>query len=736
MSGSGEAPGAAVVSAPDHAAASASRRARAPRPRIGGEPDDAGLEVRRRLREEFDACGLLRPYRATRYDPGTVLDVPIQGVAPATLGRARIELDRFLGGGFAGQVYRARLLDVSWQGAPVEGLVPGRAYAVKLLRPPGSFAGHFRDLLYKLGYQAPFGLQSNPDAARAGALWQKLIRRAASIRFGSDRHVADVHATFFDPELLCSGELLEWVDGRVWKLESDARLFERKAYRGADPLPPDAPSPEYLEKRRFMARLTQLFHEVGAHELARQYEWSTWKSQPNVLKRRDGAEELCAIDWRPGLALLFGMPMSPGDVKLIFKGLARGRLAQFDGCDLGKLDAFVAAHAAAFEDLRPAIAELKGCEARYRAAQPDGLNRPWRLAALPFLREVRSGIAAQWSRKGLIDGVTGARAGRMPHVFGLYYLLWWLPILGAFLMRCAGHATYRRHALSIVTRPGYLLRAMRAWRIETLMRWHRNGRLNDAKALARVGQPIRFNLERATVGWWPRAWHRFMTDRAYAWGVLRAGVGFPIYFYRSAEFREAWLLERLRKAQADGMVTPVEEARIEGHIRDPFIQKYLKCMAVHLALSPFTTVLRLGLAIYFSVAHGDTWHEALAIAVGVLAALQLLPVTPGSLARGLYVVWLMIRERNVHDYRIAAIVSFWHYIGYLGFPLQMATRFPSLARFLAARWAKNLVGWIPVFGENGALLEHLIFDAVFNLPLSLRARWVKSSAPELAADNN
>jgi hypothetical protein len=26
---------------------------------------------------------------------------------------------------------------------------------------------------------------------------------------------------------------------------------------------------------------------MGAHEFARQYEWSTWKSQPNCLKRTD-----------------------------------------------------------------------------------------------------------------------------------------------------------------------------------------------------------------------------------------------------------------------------------------------------------------------------------------------------------------------------------------------------------------------------------------------------------------
>ena len=48
----------------------------------------------------------------------------------------------------------------------------------------------------------------------------------------------------------------------------------------------------------------------------------------------------------------------------------------------------------------------------------------------------------------------------------------------------------------------------------------------------------------------------------------------------------------------------------------------------------------------------------------------------------------MISERNFRDYRVAALVSFWHYIGYLGFPIQMVTRYPTLARFVAARWAR------------------------------------------------
>ncbi|MCX7590537.1 MAG: hypothetical protein N2255_02805, partial [Kiritimatiellae bacterium] len=38
------------------------------------------------------------------------------------------------------------------------------------------------------------------------------------------------------------------------------------------------------------------------------------------------------------------------------------------------------------------------------------------------------------------------------------------------------------------------------------------------------------------------------------------------------------------------------------------------------------------------------------------------------------------------------------------------------ARFMAGRWAAGAVHFVPVFGERGALLEHMVFDAFFNVP--------------------
>ena len=113
------------------------------------------------------------------------------------------------------------------------------------------------------------------------------------------------------------------------------------------------------------------------------------------------------------------------------------------------------------------------------------------------------------------------------------------------------------------------------------------------------------------------------------------------------------------------------------------------------------------------------------------AAFNLLPVSPGSLIRGFYVLGVCLKERNFKDYKLALPVGFFKIIGYLAFPLQMAYRFPELARFMAAHWATEGVHVVPIFGERGAWLEHAVFDACYNYPLSLGIRIRKRD--ELAA---
>lgn len=288
------------------------------------------VETIKRLEADFKEFNLHRPMRTERYEDGTELVYEIKGVDDGTDAVTRLKIESFVGGGFAGQVYRVKILDIVSDNGHQNpgGLRTDGVYAMKILIPPSNFSLWFRNIIYWIGFQGPFQLQVNPAAARAGALWQKFIRRAAGRHFDDERAVVDIHATFIDPILGACGELSEWVQGRTWRLEVDDHLDELNRWAKNKTIDKERlGSPEYRAKREFMRRLVDLLHEMGAHEFARQYEWSTCKSQPNALKRTDTEASpekgLSAVDFRAGLALLPFLPMSPGDFKLIVQGVRR-----------------------------------------------------------------------------------------------------------------------------------------------------------------------------------------------------------------------------------------------------------------------------------------------------------------------------------------------------------------------------------------------------------------------------
>ena len=665
----------------------------------------------------------------TRYDPGRVLEVQITGVCPAVTGRAKLKLERFVGGGFAGQVYRARLVELTLERGSVPELETGGVYAVKINVPASRFARKFRDALYWLGYQTSFGYEVNAAAARAGVLWQKLIRLAAGVRLGDDQCVADTYATFFDRDLGAFGEINEWVEGRPWRFEIDDQVFQR----GRRTAEFAETSREYLAKKEFMAELVALMHEMGAPELARQYTWWTMKSQPNVLKRTDAGDGpgdgLTALDFRAGLALLPFLPMSPADVVLIVKGLVRGRVVQFDRGDLEKLEAFCDVYAQEFDDLRPALEELKSVDRDYRASQPDITRHRSRLVTDRELRHtVKTGIIQGWRVKRLVDELHAWRLTESFFLFWLFWLVGCLPLAGKRLRRYWGDAAYGRHVRACLTSQAYLCRALRVRELETLLDWYRRGRVDEAGIDRFLAHPLLFWRIWVVIGvLFPVGrWQRFLTDWNHAWERTVETVRYPIRFYRDAAFRVAWLTGEVDAGAEEGMLTAPEKGHILRRVQDPFIQKYLKCVAVHLCTLPITQVISVIIAIWGFFALGKSWQEGLAYAALILAAFQGTPISPGSLVRGTYVVYLMIKERNIKNYWVAVLVSYWHYVGYLGFPLQMVKEFPSLSRFMAGRWATRMVRFVPVFGERGALLEHWLFDMFFNVPLSVKRRLSRS----------
>ena len=167
------------------------------------------LDNYRELEHKFQKTELHRPMQIERFEAGTELEYEVTGVFPANKGKVQLVIDKFVGGGFAGQVYRVKVTDIKSESGPIGGLEVGGHYAMKILIPPSGFSRFFRNVLYWIGFQGPFQLQVNPAAARSGALWQKFIRRGSKIWFGDESTVVDIHATFVDNIMGSCGELSE-----------------------------------------------------------------------------------------------------------------------------------------------------------------------------------------------------------------------------------------------------------------------------------------------------------------------------------------------------------------------------------------------------------------------------------------------------------------------------------------------------------------------------------------------
>jgi len=764
------------------------------------------VETIEALGREFDRAEVVRPRRVGRHEAGQVLNYNVRGVSPAREAHVRLKVERFVGGGFAGQVYRVRAEKVDSPSGPISGLDEGGVYALKILVPPSAQAKRFRDAIYAVGFQAPFSLQSNPDAARAGALWQKLIRRGAKIRFSDERAVVNPLATLIDPALGSCGEISEWVDGRTWGFEVDDHLLTRWRWKPGRALRPCSGqalrpcsgqdgehlgSPEYRAKRVFMREVVSLLHDMGARELARQYEWWTCKSQPNCLKRLDADDDpaagplkeettearrtlsdagslcelsasvvgLTAVDFRAGLALLPFLPMSPGDVKLIFAGLLRGSLVQFDRGNLRKLRRFIEANADEFADLGDVFDELVEAERRYRNSIPDVTHNHVRLLYSPHLwKGICDGAVESWRIRNITDeAATGVlrRSRLMTLAFAVLGLLPLLSLLGGIALfagglamgypwapvtllalalvlpvriafrlarKLLGRGDYRWHYGKCLASFGYLRRAFRAHIAETLISWHRAGRVSADRATKLYADFGQFFLH-APLSVLPAGLHRFCTDRLRFKQTLWYIFIRPVRLLFNAEAREQWLLDMLAEGRRNGMLSDADYEEIRSRVKDPFIQKYLTSLAVHVCTLPITQVVSAIVAIWYWASHPDlTFWQGFSRAGAILVAFQVIPVSPGSFVRGMYVLYLVIRERNFRDYNIAVFLGFFKYIGYLAFPIQMAHHYPALARFMAGHWATGAVHFVPVFGEKGALLEHSVFDLFYNYPLTVRRR--------------
>lgn len=689
------------------------------------------IEVSRQLENEFLRAELLRPMRLTRYEPGTELIYDVRSVSEAKSGRVHLSVEKFVGGGFAGQVYSVKILNIESMDGKLEGLEVGGVYAMKILIPPTTFSRLFRNALYMIGFQGPFQLQTNPSAARSGAIWQKFIRRGAKILFGSEKTVVDIYVTFIDNQIGSCGELSEWVEGRTWRLEVDDHIDLLKRWKKGKKVDVNyLGSPEYRAKREFMASFVNLMYKMGAYEFARQYEWSTCKSQPNCLKRINTeqlpSDGLVAVDFRAGLALLPFLPMSPGDFKLIIKGLMRGTLVQFDRGDIKKLESFIEDHNDEFADMHDMLKELKTSDQIYRNSVPDVTHHHLKLLySLRLWSVIIDSAITRWKIRNLINDQWEKKLRYSKATAIAFFVLSIIPLIGKFFIKVWGQKYWRKHYWMIFTSCEYFKRALRARIVESVINWHRAERIGSRNVMKVLNQPWRYSYH-LPLSILPANLHRIMTDMQYAKERFEYITVRPIRLYFNAEMREKWLLEMVTEGKNKHLLSKDDERIILSQLKEPFIQKYLKSLAVHVCTLPVTQVVSVLVATIYILMHPEMPRgQAYGIGLGIIALFQVVPISPGSLVRGIYVLYLVISERNFKDYNIAVFLGFFKYIGYLAFPIQMTYRYPALARFMACHWATEAVHIIPVFGERGALLEHSVFCLFYNWPLTIRRRMRK-----------
>jgi len=84
---------------------------------------DNNPDIYRKLEKQFQDTDLCRPMKIERYEAGTELEYDVTGLTRAAEGRVRLYVDKFVGGGFAGQVYRVKVLKVESEN--LNKIIPG-----------------------------------------------------------------------------------------------------------------------------------------------------------------------------------------------------------------------------------------------------------------------------------------------------------------------------------------------------------------------------------------------------------------------------------------------------------------------------------------------------------------------------------------------------------------------------------------------------------------------------------
>jgi len=673
-------------------------------------------------------AGILRSsdvhFRPARrgYRRGEEIERSVYGLDGGYQGTSRFWIEHSPGSGFAGQVYRAVVeTHANTDDRATDWTSP---IAIKILRPRNRWKEAFRDLLFRLSYQAPYAPRLCEEALRCGLIWQALLCIAGQIEFDGAAVIARPLGYYWDDELASFAEIHEWIDGRAAVYQADPHMVSRWLRR--EPISPDS---EMRRKRAFMDRLAALCREIGAIGLARQYEWYTFVSQANVLTRQGistGLAEFVAVDCRPGLAVPFFLPLSPVHARIILDGLRRGSFAHFDEVDFSRLDAYVAAHAEAFRKAAGLIQQLKQDDACYRQGLPD----LWHTRTLLLKDEKRKkaikiAVIEDWRKTNMISPIEAMRIMNSSLRFLFSLVLCGIPIVGHPLLRLQAHEGYRQHLGQIIRRSGYRRAALDAMRATDLLTWQDEGRIAADRLTMLHGSMSHYLVEKLTLSWQPSAVHRFLTDPAARRALARSLIVNNIHLCLDRRYRECWLNAVIDEGAAKGVIDLEATALLRRQIGEARMESYVRDFAVAIGLDFVAKVFYLGLAAY-----GFSTRDFLPLAITALG-----PISPSGLVRAAYVLAQLavdapyiVRNRDgrlLLSRLLGLVTAPWRGLGNLFAPLEMFAYYNDMSLLLGDYHISRLTAKVPVLGGRGKLLEYGVFNAIYNVPLALRTTLVE-----------
>jgi len=663
---------------------------------------------------------LLSARRPGGYDPGDNLELAVKEAHGAEH-NVGFSIEAYCGGGFAGQVYRARCVES--QAASVQ---TGQVYAVKFFCTRSGMRRRFRDLLYWLGFQSPFPHQYNEDAVRTGLPLTRLLKVAFAKVFGTAAPINDFYGTFWDDHVGSYGEVTEWVAGYVTDPAPDDGIFvrraqNRKALKAGRGARRECPL-EIAKKHTFMDAVVSLCRQMGLEDLARQSYWWTGMSQANLLTRNaskgTARPEFVWVDRRPGLP---GFILSPGDLPLFWRALRRWSMPPFDRIDFSKLRAWAAASGAA-ESAETDIAELEGLDTSYRRTQLDLLGNHFRLLTEASLRRaIARARIDYWHRSGRIDVSARERLSASGVRYLGALLLSLVPLFGRPLQKLISNRDWRRHMGRLLRDRDYRFAHFDDQRANNLKVWLIDGRTSEARAEA-VLQSFRRYFWDLVCSAFPPVWQRFLAEPTFRLDCLKRLFTSPAKYVFVGSYRRQvnmdWMRTRTHEDLERGFVEPKaaeEFIRVSG---DRAMQEYLTGILVTAAVKP-TSELCYVLFWAWVVMQVDKlktlgWWLAPLVAVVAL-------ISPSGTLRFAYCLSRLPFRRGV-PFGTATLLAPFRALGDLAFFVQTAKTYPSFSGYLLTATACRLAEHFPVFGERGGLLSIWTVTVLLSWPASFR-RW-------------